>query len=139
TDPQTHQVDIATNTLAHAILGAVAAEVSGNNALSGAAGAASGELAAQVLIKQLYGDGAKVSELTEEQKQTISTLSTLAAGLAGGIAGDSTVSALTGAQAGKNAIENNYLSVNELDNFAHQARTCEGESCKQVIKDMVDT
>ncbi|MDB6375307.1 hemagglutinin repeat-containing protein, partial [Photorhabdus bodei] len=41
TDPQTHQVDIATNTLAHAILGAVAAEVSGNNALSGAAGAAS--------------------------------------------------------------------------------------------------
>ncbi|NDL32009.1 filamentous hemagglutinin N-terminal domain-containing protein [Photorhabdus laumondii subsp. laumondii] len=139
TDPQTHKVDIATNTLAHAILGAVTAEVSGNNALSGAAGAASGELAAQVLIKQLYGDGTKVSELTEEQKQTISTLSTLAAGLAGGIAGDSTASALTGAQAGKNAIENNYLSVNELDSFAHQARTCEGESCKQVIKDMVDT
>ncbi len=62
TDPQTHKVDIATNTLAHAILGAVAAEVSGNNALSGAAGAASGELAAQVLIKQLYGDGANVSD-----------------------------------------------------------------------------
>ncbi|WP_071881027.1 MULTISPECIES: hypothetical protein [Photorhabdus] len=36
-------------------------------------------------------------------------------------------------------IENNYLSVNELDSFAHQARTCEGESCKQVIKDMVET
>nr|WP_231849196.1 VENN motif pre-toxin domain-containing protein [Photorhabdus asymbiotica] len=64
------------------------AEVSGNNnALSGAAGAASGELAAQVLMTQLYGDKAKVSELTEEQKQTISTLSTLAAGLAGGITG----------------------------------------------------
>nr|CAR67544.1 similar to hemagglutinin/hemolysin-related proteins. putativ transmembrane protein [Photorhabdus asymbiotica subsp. asymbiotica ATCC 43949] len=61
TDPQTHQVDIATNTLAHALLGAVAAEVSGNNAVAGAAGAASGELAAQVLIKQLYGDAAKVS------------------------------------------------------------------------------
>ncbi|WP_242689553.1 VENN motif pre-toxin domain-containing protein, partial [Photorhabdus cinerea] len=55
--------------------------------------------------------GAKVSELSEEQKQTISTLSTLAAGLAGGIAGDSTASALTGAQAGKNAIENNALSL----------------------------
>ncbi|MCT8343381.1 hemagglutinin repeat-containing protein, partial [Photorhabdus kleinii] len=114
TDPQTHQVDIATNTLAHAILGAVAAEVSGNNALSGAAGATSGELAAQVLIKQLYGDGAKVSELTEEQKQTISTLSTLAAGLAGGIAGDSTGSAVTGAQAGKNAADNNALSMGRL-------------------------
>nr|WP_275670544.1 hemagglutinin repeat-containing protein [Photorhabdus khanii] len=139
TDPQTHQVDIATNTLAHAILGAVAAEASGGSALAGAAGAASGELAAQVLIKQLYGDKVKVSELSEEQKQTISTLSTLAAGLAGGIAGDSTGSVITGAQTGKNAIENNYLSVNELDNFAHQARTCEGESCKQVIKDMVET
>ncbi|WP_238401456.1 hemagglutinin repeat-containing protein, partial [Photorhabdus laumondii] len=114
TDPQTHQVDTATNTLAHAILGAVAAEVSGNNALSGAAGAASGELAAQVLMKQLYGDGANVSELTEEQKQTISTLSTLAAGLAGGIAGDSTGSAITGAQAGKNAADNNALSMGSL-------------------------
>ncbi|WP_350307649.1 polymorphic toxin type 25 domain-containing protein, partial [Photorhabdus viridis] len=60
-------------------------------------------------IKQLYGDKVKVSELTEEQKQTISTLSTLAAGLAGGIAGDSTASALTGAQAGKNAADNNAL------------------------------
>ncbi|MGV7960722.1 VENN motif pre-toxin domain-containing protein [Photorhabdus tasmaniensis] len=111
TDPQTGKVDIATNTLAHAILGAVAAEVSGNHALSGAAGAASGELAAQVLIKQLYGKEAKVSELTEEQKQTISTLSTLAAGLAGGIAGDSSASAFTGAQAGKNATDNNALAI----------------------------
>ncbi|WP_214069485.1 hemagglutinin repeat-containing protein, partial [Photorhabdus hainanensis] len=125
TDPKTHQVDIATNTLAHAILGAVAAEVSGNNALSGAAGAASGELAAQVLIKQLYGDGANVSELTEEQKQTISTLSTLAAGLAGGIAGDSTASALTGAQAGKNAIENNALASRNLGD----CRTMSPEAC----------
>ncbi|WP_236650488.1 hemagglutinin repeat-containing protein [Photorhabdus laumondii] len=125
TDPQTHQVDTATNTLAHAILGAVAAEVSGNNALSGAAGAASGELAAQVLMKQLYGDGANVSELTEEQKQTISTLSTLAAGLAGGIAGDSTGSAITGAQAGKNAIENNALASRNLGD----CRTMSPEAC----------
>ncbi|MCC8414471.1 filamentous hemagglutinin N-terminal domain-containing protein [Photorhabdus laumondii subsp. laumondii] len=139
TDPKTHQVDVVTNTLAHAILGAVAAEVSGNNALAGAAGAAGGELAARELMKHIHGENAKVSDLSEEEKQTISTLSTLAAGLAGGIAGDSTASALTGAQAGKNAVENNYLSVNELDSFAHQARTCEGESCKQVIKDMVDT
>ncbi|RAX02149.1 hemagglutinin repeat-containing protein [Photorhabdus sp. S9-53] len=139
TDPKTGEVDIATNTLAHAILGAVAAEVSGNNALAGAAGAAGGELAARELMKHIHGENAKVSDLSEEEKQTISTLSTLAAGLAGGISGDSTGSAVTGAQAGKNAIENNFLSVNELDNFAHQARTCEGNDCKQVIKDMVDT
>ncbi|WP_242685685.1 VENN motif pre-toxin domain-containing protein, partial [Photorhabdus sp. RW14-46] len=120
-------------------LGAVAAEVSGNNALAGAAGAAGGELAARELMKHIHGENAKVSDLSEEEKQTISTLSTLAAGLAGGIAGDSTGSAVTGAQAGKNAIENNFLSVNELDSFAHQARACEGESCKQVIKEMVET
>ncbi|WP_323840893.1 VENN motif pre-toxin domain-containing protein, partial [Photorhabdus africana] len=80
---------------------------------------------AQVLIKQLYGDGAKVSELTEEQKQTISTLSTLAAGLAGGIVGDSTASALTGAQAGKNAVENNALASRNLGD----CRTMSPEAC----------
>ncbi|AWK40497.1 hypothetical protein A4R40_02655 [Photorhabdus laumondii subsp. laumondii] len=111
TDPKTHEVDIVTNTLAHAILGAVAAEVSGNNALAGAAGAAGGELAARELMKHIHGENAKVSDLSEEEKQTISTLSTLAAGLAGGIAGDSTESAVTGAQAGKNAVENNALSL----------------------------
>lgn len=37
-------------------------------------------------------------------------LATMSAGLAGGLAGDSTVSAGTGAQAGKNAVENNALS-----------------------------
>ncbi|MCA6222757.1 VENN motif pre-toxin domain-containing protein, partial [Photorhabdus antumapuensis] len=133
TDPQTHQVDIATNTLAHAILGAVAAEVSGNNALAGAAGAASGELAAQVLIKQLYGDGAKVSELTEEQKQTISTLSTLAAGLAGGIAGDSSASALTGAQAGKTAVDNNFLGKLVTEGCAIAA-PCRAKVAEKVLE-----
>ncbi|WP_051477194.1 VENN motif pre-toxin domain-containing protein [Photorhabdus khanii] len=83
TDPQTGRVDVATNTLAHAILGAVVAEASGNNALAGAAGAASGELAAQALVKHFHGENVKVSELSEEEKQTISTLSTLAARLAG--------------------------------------------------------
>ncbi|MBS9430884.1 hypothetical protein EAE93_23645 [Photorhabdus akhurstii] len=115
TDPKTHQVDVVTNTLAHAILGAVAAEVSGNNALAGAAGAAGGELAARELMKHIHGENVKVSDLSEEEKQTISTLSTLAAGLAGGIAGDSTGSAITGAQAGKNAVENNFLTVKKND------------------------
>ncbi|AWK40499.1 VENN motif pre-toxin domain-containing protein [Photorhabdus laumondii] len=114
TDPKTHQVDVVTNTLAHAILGAVAAEVSGNNALAGAAG---GELAARELMKHIHGENAKVSDLSEEEKQTISTLSTLAAGLAGGIAGDSTGSAVTGAQAGKNAVENNFLKAGQITSW----------------------
>ncbi|MDB6375178.1 VENN motif pre-toxin domain-containing protein, partial [Photorhabdus bodei] len=139
TDPKTHQVDVVTNTLAHAILGAVAAEVSGNNALAGAAGAASGELAARELMKHIHGENAKVSDLSEEEKQTISTLSTLAAGLAGGITGDSTGSAVTGAQAGKNAIENNFLSADQIDDFAARAKGCGGRGdCKQITKEMED-
>nr|WP_272889133.1 VENN motif pre-toxin domain-containing protein [Duffyella gerundensis] len=53
--------------------------------------------------------GVKREDLSEEQRQTISTLGTLAAGLAGGVAGDSTGGAVAGAQAGKNALENNNL------------------------------
>jgi filamentous hemagglutinin len=100
------------NALAHAVWGAIAAQVSGNSAAAGAAGAAGGELAARYLAEKLYGADTpgKIAKLSEEQKQSLSALSTLAAGLAGGVTGDSTANALAGAQAGKNAVENNYLS-----------------------------
>ncbi|MFZ1874793.1 MAG: hemagglutinin repeat-containing protein, partial [Chania sp.] len=100
------------NVLAHAVWGAIAAEMSGNSAAAGAAGAAGGELAARYLAGQLYGADTdeKIAKLSEEQKQNISALSTLAAGLAGGVTGDSSANALAGAQAGKNAVENNSLS-----------------------------
>ncbi len=97
------------NVLAHAVWGAIAAEMSGNSAAAGAAGAAGGELAARYLAGQLYPD-VKPENLSEEQKQRISALATLAAGLAGGVTGDSTASAVAGGQAGKNAVENNALS-----------------------------
>ncbi|WP_407657493.1 hemagglutinin repeat-containing protein [Limnobaculum xujianqingii] len=92
------------NIMAHAVLGAVVAHVNGNSALAGATGAAMGEY----IAKQLYPDTAR-DMLTEEQRQTISLLSTVAAGLAGGVTGDSTADAFAGAQAGKNAVENNAL------------------------------
>ena len=53
--------------------------------------------------------------LTEDERQQLSLLDTLAAGLAGGLAGNSMAAATTGAQAGKNAVENNSLSG--LDGF----------------------
>ncbi|MFV8855450.1 VENN motif pre-toxin domain-containing protein, partial [Serratia fonticola] len=53
----------------------------------------------------------KIAKLSEEQKQSLSALSTLAAGLAGGVTGDSTANAVAGAQAGKNAVENNALGA----------------------------
>lgn len=52
-------------------------------------------------------------KLTEAEKQKVSALSTLAGGLAGGLVGGSSADAIAGAQASKNAVENNYLSVEE--------------------------
>ncbi|MFQ6255866.1 VENN motif pre-toxin domain-containing protein, partial [Yersinia enterocolitica] len=106
TDPVTGKVNTEANLMAHAVLGAVMAQINGNNALSGASGALMGEFIAQ----QLYPDIPR-NELSEEQKQTISALGTLAAGLAGGLTGNSTADAVAGAQAGKNALENNNLAI----------------------------
>ncbi|HGT8014244.1 TPA: contact-dependent inhibition effector tRNA nuclease [Escherichia coli] len=102
--------DPAVNAIAHAILGGAVAAMQGNNAAAGAAGAATGELATRAIAGMLY-PGVKQSDLSEEQKQTISTLATVSAGLAGGLTGNSTASAAVGAQSGKNAVENNSLSA----------------------------
>ncbi|ORM75474.1 VENN motif pre-toxin domain-containing protein, partial [Pantoea eucrina] len=96
------------NLMAHAVVGAVVAQASGNSALAGAAGAASASAATSVIAKKLYGTD-DYSRLDETQKQTISALSTLAGGLAGGLTGDSVASVVSGAQAGKNTSENNDM------------------------------
>ncbi|CRY57269.1 putative hemolysin [Yersinia intermedia] len=97
-------VNTEANLMAHAVLGAVVAQVNGNSALAGASGAVMGEYIAQ----QMY-PGIAREDLNEEQRQTLSALGTLAAGLAGGLAGGSTADTVAGAQAGKNAVENNAL------------------------------
>lgn len=74
-----------------------------NSALVGAAGAATAELMAPVIIAAMGWDE---DNLSEDQKQTVSALATLAAGLAGGLTGDSTADTVAGAQTGKNAVEN---------------------------------
>ena len=97
---------------AHAVVNAALAAAQGQNALAGAAGAATGELVGMI-SKEMYGKSA--DELDETQKQTVSALATLAAGLSGGLVGDSSASAVAGAQAGKTTVENNYLSVEEAE------------------------
>ncbi|WP_313119863.1 two-partner secretion domain-containing protein [Atlantibacter hermannii] len=128
---QVGEDNVAANTIAHAILGGMVAELSGNNGLSGAAGAAAGE----IIARQLYPDVPR-EQLSEEQKQTISTLATLAAGLAGGMAGDGAAGAATGAQAGKNAVENNYLSPSQIDAWSAEMKSCQasGGDCGGIIK-----
>ncbi|MCC8381573.1 hemagglutinin repeat-containing protein [Xenorhabdus sp. PB30.3] len=128
----------ATNLLAHAILGGVIAEMKGGSTIAGATGAVGGELAASAIAQALY-PGKASSELTPDEKEKISNLSTLAGGIAAGLTTDSTAGGVEGAQSAKNAVENNFLSVNDLDRFAQQARNCEGDSCQKVIREMVDT
>ncbi|EED0573550.1 filamentous hemagglutinin N-terminal domain-containing protein [Escherichia coli] len=108
TDPVTGEVNKAANVAAHAVVNAALAVAQGNNALAGAAGAATGEVVG-IIATQMYGK--PVSELSETEKQMVSTLATVAAGLAGGLAGDSGASAVAGAQSGKTTVENNSLSV----------------------------
>ncbi|HDM8444491.1 TPA: hemagglutinin repeat-containing protein [Yersinia enterocolitica] len=104
------KVNVEANLMAHAVLGAVMAQVNGNSALAGASGAVMGEYIAQKMYP-----GINREDLTEEQRQTISALGTLASGLAGGLAGGSTADAVAGAQAGKNALENNSLGLGAGD------------------------
>nr|WP_311782976.1 VENN motif pre-toxin domain-containing protein [Pantoea sp. ACRSB] len=132
-------VNVQANLMAHAVVGAVTAYAAGNSAVAGASGAAMGEYIAQ----QMY-PGVKREDLTEDQRQTISTLGTLAAALAGGVTGDSTAGAVAGAQAGKNAVENNWLHVNEkteLEVAKQKLKSndpAEREKAQQKINDLLE-
>ena len=72
-----------------------------------------GEATALSKILQMNASFKPVSELSETEKQTVSTLATVAAGLAGGLVGDSGASAVAGAQSGKTTVENNALSFGD--------------------------
>ena len=109
--------DLKGRVLAHAVVNAALAAASGRDAASAAAGAAVGELVGKIAVDKLAGKiavdgfGKQISELSEEDKQTVSALATLASGLAGGLVGDSSANAVAAAQAGKTTVENNTLGV----------------------------
>ncbi|WP_338805235.1 VENN motif pre-toxin domain-containing protein [Xenorhabdus griffiniae] len=124
----------ATNLMAHAILGGVIAEMKGGSATAGATGAVSGELAASAIMSALYGDK-NPKDLSPEEKETVSNLSTLAGGIAAGLATNSTAGGVAGAQSAKNAVENNYLNFTEARDFDKEMTACKaaGEDCQPVI------
>lgn len=86
-----------------------------------------------MIATQMYGK--PVSELSEAEKQTVSTLATVAAGLAGGLVGDSGA-AVAGAQSGKTTVENNYLSSKQIDAWSAEMKSCQakGGDCGGIIK-----
>ncbi|WP_349752732.1 hemagglutinin repeat-containing protein [Stutzerimonas nosocomialis] len=122
----------AARLMAHAVLGAVVAQAQGNSAAAGGLGALTAEVAADLIAKQLY-EVTDVSKLTEEQKQTVSALATLAGGLAGAVGGSGAADAVAGAQGGKNAVENNYLTREQLTQAAKELRGCTTAKCRSDI------
>ncbi len=120
------KVNVEANLMAHAVLGAVVAQVNGNSALAGVSGAVMGEYIAQKMYP-----GINREDLTEEQRQTISALGTLAAGLTGGLAGGNTADAVAGAQAGKNALENNNFNFGKGMADIGMSQTSLGASMRQ--------
>ncbi|MEI7219648.1 hemagglutinin repeat-containing protein [Pectobacterium carotovorum] len=131
--------DIAANAMAHAVVGAVVAQLSGQDAAAGAIGASSGELAARAIMAKVY-PGKTANDLTEEEKQSVSALSTLASGLVSGLAGNSTASAASGAQSGRNAVENNFLSAKEAEKkTALELKEKAGTLTQDEAKELADT
>ena len=101
-------VNTALNLTAHALWGAVEAYAGNRNVAAGAAGAAGGEAAAHFLASILYNKSPE--KLSEEEKRTVSSLSQVAAGIAGGSLSDSSDGAIIAAKTAKDSVENNSMA-----------------------------
>ena len=133
----------ATNLMAHALLSAVEFQVTGKDPLTGAIAGVTGEATAEI-IARAYGK--PVSELTANEKENISTLSQLAGGLAAALTakangtlteqGGSFLAASSGAETAKRAVENNYLSVADVENLIRELSKAqkEGRDTKPILE-----
>ncbi|WP_141683096.1 VENN motif pre-toxin domain-containing protein [Gilliamella intestini] len=139
--------NILANTVSHAILGAVVAELQGNSALVGGLGAAASERGAEVIMGILYPDK-DIKDLSQEERQQISALSQLATGLAIAAMGGDIQDVNTGVAAGKNAVENNRLLTptekkridelvkgNEREDLLYRAAACALIHCSAGLAD----
>jgi filamentous hemagglutinin len=84
----------------------------GGNAAAGAAGAGLSAAGAKYIAEALY-PGKDIKNLSEEEKQGVVALATLASGIAGGVVGGDVSSGIDGAKGGKNEVENNALSLGD--------------------------
>ena len=135
--------DKATNLMAHALLSAVEFQVTGKDPLTGAVAGVTGEATAEI-IARAYGK--PVSELTANEKENISTLSQLAGGLAAALTakangttaeqGGNFLAATAGAGTAKRAVENNYLSIADVQNFIRELSKAqkEGRDTKPILE-----
>ncbi|EOC1317874.1 hemagglutinin repeat-containing protein [Cronobacter turicensis] len=102
--------DDTAKVIAHAVVNAALAAATHKDAAAAAASAATGEIVGKLAL-DTYNK--QIGELDEQQKQNVSALATLAAGLAGGLVGDRSATATAGAQIGKTTVENNLMGGTE--------------------------
>jgi hypothetical protein len=125
----------APHILAHGILAAAVSVATGNDPTTGALSAMGSEAAAPIVAKFLFGDK-PISELTAEQKATVSSITSLAGLGLGSTTGDVT-SAVNAQQVGQTAVDDNYLTAQEVKSKEAWLSTlaqCNGE--KTYICDM---
>lgn len=135
-----HQIKLATegspmaNKVAHAVWGAVEAYSANQNAAAGAGGALASEVMADVIAKELYGK--KPNQLNREEKEVVSSVSQAAGALVGGAAANSSQGIGVGLTTAKNAVENNYLSVADVENLIRELSKAqkEGRDTKPILE-----
>ncbi len=145
------------NILAHGVWGAMEAASQGGSALGGAVAAMTGEVGAKLLAEQLYGQS-NPEHLSTEQKQTLSELSQVLAGVtAGTVSGATGGNSLTAVQAAatgmgvaKSAVENNFLkrameSPNQivqlglLEEGNKVKKEIEKKATEEAVEEVIDT
>ena len=136
--------DKAANLMAHALLSAVEFQVTGKDPLTGAVAGVTGEVTAQILTQAIYNK--TPNQLTANEKENISTLSQLAGGLAAALTakangttaeqGGNFLAATSGAGTAKRAVENNYLSVADVENLIRELSKAqkEGRDTKPILE-----
>lgn len=143
----------AAHILAQGILGAAISYATGNDALTGGVSAGAGEATAPLLSKYLYKTD-KPSDLTPEQKDTISAItSVLGAGI--GLTTGNASDAANAAEKSKVAVEDNYYFTNlnkindasaeevgriyklQKSNFEANCSKGGGGRCNNIIRDMI--
>ncbi|NBI43957.1 filamentous hemagglutinin, partial [[Haemophilus] felis] len=101
------------NLFAHAALSAAEFYVAGLDPASGALVGVMGEGSAMLLAEKVFNK--QPSELTAEEKGLLKAASQLAGAIAGGVASNSTATAVEGMATAKRAVENNFLSQKEWE------------------------
>ncbi len=121
----------ASHALAHTVLAGAVAAAGGNDVLSAGITAGSAEILAPKVAKWMYGTDSP-EQLTEEQKSTITTIVSLGGTALGATTGNAN-NAIASANAGANAVENNYLSVKQAGSFYNELAKAQSQGDKDQI------